>query len=151
VQQTVTDNLAADYRAVYYEHVVASGDPSSWTFTISATANAAAAAVAYRGVGTPPVDASSNARFQGAVFTAPSLTTTHANDLLVAMFIQAQSMTLGWLAPTGMQVAVTAGDIGIFDAEQPVAGASGDKTAGFTIGGAIPGVGAVDFVALAPE
>ena len=66
------------------------------------------------------------------------------------MYVQAQSMTLGWQAPTGMQAALLAGDIGMFDAEQPTAGASGDKIAGFSVG-AVPGIGAVDYVALTPK
>ena len=49
-----------------------------------------------------------------------------------------------------MQIAVTAGDIGFFDVEQPVAGPSGSKAASFSIGN-VPGVGGVDYVALTPK
>jgi hypothetical protein len=136
---------------VYFEHVTAAADPLSWTFTLSATANVAAVAVAYRSVDpTAPIDSASNAMFAGATFIAPSVTTTHPNDYLVTMFVQAQNMTLAWQAPAGMQTASAAGDIAFFDVEQPTAGPSGDKTASFSIG-AIPGIGAVDFVALTPQ
>ncbi len=75
---------------------------------------------------------------------------THANDYLVAMFVQVPSMSIGWVAPTGLQTAVDDGAIGIFDAEQPTAGASGDKTASFVVGG-VPNIGGVDFIALTPN
>lgn len=151
VQQEISDNLAADYRAVYFQHTTSASDPPTWSFVLSGSAAVVAAEVAYRNVDTTaPIDATGTGKFQGATFTAPTITTTHANDYLVTMFVQAQNMTLGWQPPPDMQVAVTQGDIGIFDVEQPVAGPTGTKTASFNIG-AVPGIGAVDFVALAPK
>ncbi|MCA1663149.1 MAG: hypothetical protein LC659_02550, partial [Myxococcales bacterium] len=78
------------------------------------------------------------------------ITTTHANDELVTMFVQAQSQPLAWRAPAGMDVAVDDGAIGIFDAAQAGPGATGDKQASLGSLG-IPGVGAVDYVALTPK
>jgi hypothetical protein len=151
VHQDISDNVAGDYRVVYFQHVAAAGDPSSFLFSLSATANVTAAEVAYRNVdATTPIDVATNAKFQAAQFVAPSITTTHANDFLVTMFVQAMSSTLNWVPPTDMQVAVTQGDIGIFDVEQPPTGPTGTKTASFGIG-SVPGVGAVDYVALTPK
>jgi hypothetical protein len=151
IHQMLSENAAGNYGVVYLQHVAAAGDPSSFTFGLSASTNVTAAAVDYRNVDpTTPIDAAANAKFQGTQFVAPSITTTHANDFLVTMFVQSMSSTLGWVPPTGMEVAVSAGDIGFFDVEQPAAGATGTKTASFNIG-AVPGVGAVDFVALTPK
>ena len=151
VHQELSDNLAADYRAVYFEHVTSSAaDPASWTFTLSGTADVAAADVAYRSVdSTTPIDTAANATFEGAAFVAPSITTTHANDYPRHHVRAGAEHDARLAGAADMQIAVTQGDIGIFDVEQPTAGATGDKTASFSIGAVR--IGAVDFVALVPQ
>jgi hypothetical protein len=139
-----------EFHAVWY-YKVAATEPSSWTFALSASTNAAASAVAYRSVdAAAPIDVSTTQQFEGASFVAPSITTTHAGDMLVTMFVQGQSGTLNWHAPTGMQTAADNGPIGIFDVTQPTAGATGDKQATLGIV-SVPGIGAVDYVALTPK
>jgi hypothetical protein len=143
--------VGGEFHAAWYFHVAADGEPATWTFTLSAQTNGAtAAAVAYRGVDdTAPIDTAAQQQFEATTFAAPSLTTTHANDMLVAMFVQAGGSGVNWTGPSGMQTAVDDGAIGIFDAVQANPGASGTRTAGAPAG--IPNVGAVDFVALTPQ
>jgi hypothetical protein len=149
VHAELMGNLTAPYHATWLYARVTAGGPSSFDFLLGANASSAGALVAYRGVAaTTPVDTATNHTFEATNFIAPAITTNHANDMLVAAFVNAMSQGLSWTAPTGMQSAVTIPPIGIFDALQPTAGSSGDKQAG--LGLPIPGVGAVDFLALVP-
>jgi hypothetical protein len=149
VHADLSDNVSSNYRATWLYKRVSAGDPASYSFQLGATANSAGALVAYRGVATmAPIDAATNQMFRGAAFIAPSITASHANDMLVAGFVDAMSQGLGWTAPSGMQTAVSISQIGIFDAIQPTAGATGTREA--SLGLPVPGIGAVDFLALAP-
>jgi hypothetical protein len=143
--------IGGEFRALYFVYVAGPAEPATWTFTLGGTSSTTAAAVAYRGVdGTHPVDVSTTNQFEGAAFIAPSITTTQNGDELVTLFVQAQNQSLTWKAPTGMDVAVDASAVAIFDVSQPAAGATGDKQA--TLGGlSLPGIGAVDYIALQPK
>jgi PKD repeat protein/methionine-rich copper-binding protein CopC len=71
-----------------YVHVASASEPTSTTWTFSKAGSAAGGIVAYAGVDTTtPVDASAGqAASNSATITAPSVTTTAANDVLVAFF-----------------------------------------------------------------
>jgi hypothetical protein len=139
--------VGGEFHAAWYWHVLGATEPPAFAFVLNASSNSTAAAVAYRGVdGAMPIDVAGQQQFEGAPLTAPSITTTRANDVLVAMFVEASSSGLPWSAPSGMQIAVDDGAVGIFDATQAAAGATGARTAS-----GIPNIGAVDFVALAPK
>ncbi|HEX9100896.1 MAG TPA: hypothetical protein VF997_01765, partial [Polyangia bacterium] len=136
--------LGNEFHAAWYSHFVVASEPPAWVFQLSASSGSTAAAVAYRGVdGTAPIDVAAQQQFEAASLIAPSITTTHANDMLVTSFVQAATGSLAWSAPTGMQIAVDDGAVGIFDATQTAAGATGDKQAAIGPVG-VPNVGAVD-------
>jgi hypothetical protein len=137
-----------NYRAGYFYRVLGAGEPSSYTFSLAATAKISAAVlVVYRNVdNTQPIDVSMTQTFVGTALDAPSITTRQPNDQLLTMFVDATpSTSVAYTAPPGMQPAGTAPPIFFFDAPQPVPGATGDKQPGGGVGIAI---GAVDFVAL---
>ena len=145
---TMHDDIAVaqKFHAAWFYKRYSASDPSSAVFSVSnSPATVAAVIVAYRGVdGTTPIDAAMSRQFIGTPYVAPSITTTHANDMVVAMFVD-QSQATGLATPSGMMSAVDDTAIVVFDELQPSAGASGTKSAGN-----FPGIGGVDFVALAP-
>ncbi len=152
---TVSSDLSgvtgAAFRATWLDHFVAAGDPTTYSFGLSgAPKTSAAGLVAYRGVAASPIDVAMETTFEGQAFVAPSLTTTHANDMLLAMFVNESTSGTGlsWTGPAGMATAVNLAPIGMFDGTQPVAGATGTKQAFFGIN--VPAIGAVDFVTLIP-
>jgi hypothetical protein len=140
------------FRATWLDHFVAAGDPTSYSFALSgAPKTSAGGLVAYRNVATPAIDVSMTTPFEAATFVAPSLTTTHANEMLLTMFVNESTSGsgLGWTGPTGFATAVNLTPIGMFDALQAAAGATGPESAFFVVN--IPGIGAVDFVTLIPQ
>lgn len=145
---SISDGLTGTFHAAWYTHLAAAGEPPGYVFMIDNPSGSAVAAalVAYRGVApAAPIDTADSRLFTGAPFVAPSVTTTHAGDMLVAMFVnQTQSLILK--APNGMGTAVEDQVIYFFDALQPTLGPSGPKATN----NALPGLGAVDFVALSP-
>jgi hypothetical protein len=143
-------SVGANFRATWLYTRVGASAPSHYDFTLAVAANnSAGALVAYRGVdGTAPIDAATNQLFEATNFDAPAITTRHANDMLVAAFVNAMSQGLSWTAPSGMQSAVASGPTGIFDGVQAMPGTTGDKQASFNF--PVPGFGAVDFLALTP-
>jgi hypothetical protein len=136
------------FRATWLYHFAGASEPTSYTFTLSGSPSLSAGGIVdYRGVANPPIDASIKELFEPASFEAPSITTTQVNDYLVAMFVNGSSMSgVTWTAPAGMNSAVNNSVIGMFDQNMPTAGATGTKQA--TAGVNVPGLGAVDFIAL---
>jgi hypothetical protein len=136
------------FRATWFYHFAGASEPASYDFQLSASPDTSAGGIVdYRGVATPPVDVGTSQLFEGTTFIAPSITTTHPNDYLVAMFVDGSPMSgVTWTAPAGMNSAVNNGAIGMFDQLQAVAGASGTRQA--IAGLNVPGIGAVDFIAL---
>jgi hypothetical protein len=120
-----------------YTHGVGSSEPSAYTFTLSSSQAAAAAVFDFAGVDTAnPVDVSGGQiNGSGPTITAPSITTTAANDVIVGLFGIGTSTTIA--APTGMhgdgQAASTAGTykVTLEGADQLItsAGATGARTA----------------------
>jgi chitodextrinase len=120
--------------------VAGSAEPASYTFTLSASQAAAGGILSYTGVNTSsPIDTSggqSNA--SSMAVTAPSITTSVPNALVVGFFGIASAATI--TAPAGMsergEQASTAGsfkvDSEVADALQSAAGASGSKIAAAT-------------------
>ncbi len=146
------DNASGgNFHVAWFFKVAGASEPASYAFPVGGQPGMVAAALAvYRGVdGNAAIDDATNRTFVAAAFTAPSITTRHPGDLLLAMFVDATGSSLTWNPPAGMQSAVDMPVIGFFDATQPTAGATGPRTATLSFGG-VPGVGGVDFVALAP-
>lgn len=115
--------------------VAGASEPASYTFTGASTGTIAA----YSGVdNTTPVDVSSLDGAGGAgTPTAASLTTTAANEMLVAGF--ADTATVTWTAPTGMTQeaplpVTTSSNVMVSDVIQVAAGASGVKASSSTDG-----------------
>jgi MSHA biogenesis protein MshQ len=122
--------------ALYYR--VATGtEPSSYTWTLSQVETSAGGIASYTGVNIDnPVDISgASVGASGTTLTAPSVTTTNANDMLLALFGDGKPNTTV-TNPTGMtqewdQFNAAAGtiDASMSDVLQASAGASGTKVA----------------------
>jgi hypothetical protein len=136
VRRTNMGSIAA---MAVYTHVFAPGE-NSFTWTTNVTVGAAVFMAAYSGVNAAsPVEVSAGASVASAAGTsivAPSVTTTTANDMLVASYYGWRNGGRGttWLAPVGMtelgDATTTTSRSGTLDgALQPGAGASGTKTA----------------------
>jgi hypothetical protein len=136
VRRTNMGSIAA---MAVYTHVFAPGE-NSFTWTTNVTVGAAVFMAAYSGVNAAsPVEVSAGASVASAAGTsivAPSVTTTTANDMLVASYYGWRNGGRGttWLAPVGMtelgDATTTTSRSGTLDgALQPGAGASGAKTA----------------------
>jgi hypothetical protein len=152
MQHAFLDGSASgNYAATWLFHVAGPNEPASWTFVVAAgPTSVAGALVVYRNVATSaPFDTQTSASFVASGFTAPSITTTVANDMLVAMFVDGTMSGLSIGAPSGMSSAISSDPIGIFDALQPTTGPTGSKTA--PLSPSPLGIGAVDYVALAPR
>jgi len=151
--QHVGDSSTMDFGAFY--HVVAGGDPASHSFSWTGSTNryATGGITAYRNVDNDnPVDVNGVYGSGGGnvtSFPAPSITTTAANEMIVATYGVAANAT--WTPPAGMaervdQVAGTSTtyvSIEQDDELQPgPPGASGTKTATSSVAG---GGGAIIF------
>jgi len=135
---------------LYYR--VASSEPASYKWTFSASEAATAGIAAYSGVSTTnPIDASSGAgsSANGTSITAPAVTTTAPNDMVVGFFstgknqviTQPSGMTEHWDVTPGSAIESETADV-----LQASAGSSGSKTA--TVSGSASWVG--QLVALLP-
>jgi hypothetical protein len=141
-------NLA---QALYYK-VATSSEPSSYTWTFGTSHSASGGILDYTGVSTSiPIDTSGGqVGSSGTAVTAPSVTTTVANDML-ADFSGIQALTT-FTAPSGMTKEYDSfnnsgsTDSSANDALQATAGSSGSFTA--TAGISSPWVG--QLVALEP-
>jgi outer membrane biosynthesis protein TonB len=96
------DPNGTSVRQAIYLHVATDNEPASYNFTFSRSAATTAIMMAFGGVDTSnPVDASSGqANDKSTLVTAPSLTTTAANDVLVGIFGIANQST--FTPPSGM-------------------------------------------------
>ncbi len=97
-----TDTFTSSLRMHAYWRVATASDPASWTWTFSGSRLAAGAIHAYSGVDTAsPIDASGGAPAPAAsvTATAPSITTTVPNTMLVAFFANLADST--WTPPAG--------------------------------------------------
>jgi hypothetical protein len=120
---------ATNTRGAWYVHTVAIGEPPQTTFVLNQTTEASAVAVAYRGVSTStPVHAADYAALpSGKAFTAPSITTTVPDTLLVGMFIG--DFNGVWTAPPGMTLRGQTPVVAAYDERFAGVGASGPRTA----------------------
>jgi RHS repeat-associated protein len=131
----VTTGSAAGVQLTTWSHVVAAGDPASWTFTLSQTARAAGAVSSYTGVDTvTAVDATgTGTNVSGVTHTAPSVNTGGANRLGIT--ITAPTAITTMTPPSGSTEradqagGATAPTVSIETSDFPiaVAGASGTK------------------------
>jgi cellulose synthase/poly-beta-1,6-N-acetylglucosamine synthase-like glycosyltransferase len=137
---TATASTAATGYVLYtYRHVAGASEPSTYTWTFSASASIAAWAGSYSGVDTTtPVDlAPSSASTTGTTFTTATATPNYADEMIVPAFIVANNST--WTAPAGMTaegnpIAGTAPSLAVFDGIQPLA-ASFSRTATASVSG----------------
>jgi hypothetical protein len=87
-------------QAIYYKFA-GSSEPANYTWTFSTSQKASGGIIAYTGVDDSiPIDASSGATGSGMSMTAPGVTTTVADAMVVGFFGIARST--GITAPTGM-------------------------------------------------
>ncbi len=96
------DPNGTSVRQAIYLHVATDNEPASYNFTFSRSAATTAIMMAFGGVDTTnPVDVSSGqANAKSTLVTAPSVTTTTANDMLVGVFGIANQSTFA--PPSGM-------------------------------------------------
>jgi hypothetical protein len=131
-------NLGAIAAVAVFTHVLAAGE-TSFTWTTSVTVGGAIFMAAFGGVDpVHPVDVSSGQAFNAVstTYSAPSVTTSVANDMLVAGYFAWRNGAHGtsWTPPVGMtelgDASNTTSRFGALDdAVQAVAGVSGPKTA----------------------
>jgi RHS repeat-associated protein len=151
----VASHAVSSMTTAVYSHVAGASEPSSYTFGLSASAQAAGGISSYTGVDTTtPVDKASASWSSSASTNVAlgSVTTTSDNDMLVA-FVGAKAATTAtpptglaerWdLASTGAsnQVTAEASDLGL-----GAAGSTGSKSATLAASAAYSGA----LVALAP-
>jgi MSHA biogenesis protein MshQ len=140
VDSTSTSGSAMT-QAVFWRRVgVIGSEPASYTFSFSSNARASGAVSAYRNVDTlgSPLNVSGVTSANGAAsITLPTLTTTQANTMLVALLGSSRAAN-GHSVPTGMtaeryEVDTSAGPNGVNasldDQVQAAAGSTGAKTA----------------------
>jgi MSHA biogenesis protein MshQ len=135
--QVLTDNNGTSISTTIFSKVATASEAAQYAFTIGSNARAAGAIVAFRGVdNTTPVNVSgSQTNAASTTYTAPSVTTTKANTMLVSFFA-ATNGNGSVSTATGMTQAFAAGTtaassgvvIGSSYATQATAGASGTKT-----------------------
>jgi hypothetical protein len=144
--------VRSDGRASIYVRV-ASAEVSSYTWTLSSSASAAGALVAYSGADPAPIMVTSGkVNESSASITAPSVTTTMANAMVVGFFGIGKKSAV--TAPTGMtdRVALQSApgqpelSLEVSDLMKVTVGATGDKVASSTLAGANAG----ELVALKP-
>jgi fibronectin type 3 domain-containing protein len=138
-----TITASTTLREATYIHVVGSSETSSYRWTFSAAQNASGTIIAYVGVdNTAPVDVSSGAPNASSTnATAPALTTTNSNELLLASFGVAANATV--TPPVGMleQAEILGGGgnsrvvTETSDQEIALAGSTGSRTATLTKAG----------------
>jgi hypothetical protein len=147
---TELGGLSTNFHATWLYHVAGAAEPMSYDFPLTSTPNESSGGlVVYRGVAMPPIDAATSQTFgTGPSYDAPSITTTHANDELVGMFVDSTGSGFSLSPPSGMQAALSGPVVYMFDQVQTQIGATGDKVAGGHFGVA---VGGVDYVALTPR
>jgi len=145
--------VRSDARGTLYSRVASSTEAASYAWTLSASRAAAGAMAAYSGVDSSPIMASSGQRNGGSVsITAPSVTTTAPNAMVVGFFGVARRTAL--TQPSGMIERVERQSapgkpelsVELSDYVQALSGATGDKVA---VSG-VPGDGVGQLVALAP-
>lgn len=129
VNNTNSEGLAV------YRKVAGGSEPASYAWTFASSRSLSAGILAFTGVdNTTPIDVENGqTTASNTTHATPTITTTQANDLLVAFFAIPQSAT--WTPPTGMteQVDVPETNRGnsleIDTVAQASAGATGTKTA----------------------
>ena len=109
-------------------------EPASYSWTWGTSIRASGGILAYSGVdGTNPIDASSGASGSNNLPTAPSLTTTANDAVLVAFFGMNTTVATIFTEPAGMTERYEVQETGVAsesaDGPQPLAGPSGPKTA----------------------
>ncbi len=158
-QVFATSNGLTQY--IYYK-VATDSEPASYTWTISPARVVAAGLALYRGVtsNTAAIINASGAQTQGGVngsITAPSITATVANTMLLAFFAGASNTTITANSPLTGQYSLNNGGTNVADGAGyqllTAAGATGTRTATVRKGAKLAGSGNAvgQMVALAPS
>jgi hypothetical protein len=146
------DSIKDMLRQAVYVKVARADDPATFTWSVSAARRLAGGITTFSGIDPAnPVDAVNGATANGSTVTAPGVTTTVANTVLVDLTAVASDGTLS--APAGMTEAWEASALGastrkntqgavasLSHALQPAIGATGSRTATVTAAGRAIGV-----------
>ncbi|MEK9135584.1 MAG: hypothetical protein AAB393_00555, partial [Bacteroidota bacterium] len=95
------DNRTSQVSQAIYYKVAGASEPASYTWTLSPSDAASGGIVAYSGANTSsPIDASSGGTGSSNIVTAPSVTTTAADEMVVGFFGHDNATT--FTPPSGM-------------------------------------------------
>lgn len=131
----VRDQLAAAgtpdaYHALVYSHVATASEPASYTFGSPAGTYVDVQVAAYTGA--TAVDTVASTAVTGASISAPSITTSRANERLVVIFIDFAGGS--WTTASGMTRRSNFDSNSLQDQLRATAGATGVRTASDTSG-----------------
>ncbi len=116
---------AQAFHAIVYKHVATANEPSQYTFDVPSGVWTDVQIAAYTGV--TAVDTSAGASATGTSVTAPSLTTSRANELLVVFYVDFEFGP--WTTSSGLTVRSSFDSNSLQDALIPAAGPTGTHTA----------------------
>jgi hypothetical protein len=136
-QHVRTESAGAGAGAVtqsVFVKVASASEPASYTWTWATNVRGSGGILAYSGVDTAsPINASSGTAGSGSLVTAPSVTTTADNAMLVGFFGMNWPGGTSFVEPVGMTERYDVAGEGVSsesaDAAQLLAGPSGSKTA----------------------
>ena len=118
------------FHAIVYKHVATASEPSEYTFDVPSGAYTSVEIAAYSGV--TAVESSAGASATGTSITAPSLTTSQANELLVVFYVD---FAYGpWSTASDLTLRSDFDSNSLQDALIPAAGPTGTRTATNTHG-----------------
>jgi probable HAF family extracellular repeat protein len=118
------------FHAIVYKHVATANEPSEYTFDVPSGVYTSVEIAAYTGVST--VESSAGASNTGTSITAPSLTTSQANELLVVFYVD---YAYGpWTTSSGLTLRSDFDSNSLQDALVPAAGPTGTHTASNSYG-----------------
>jgi probable HAF family extracellular repeat protein len=127
---------ATAFHAIAYTHTVTTTEPTTYAFTAPDGVWIGGQIAAYHGV--TGVDAAASASATGTHVSAPSVTTSHASDLLVTAFVDFDGGT--WSTPSAMTRRSDFDGNSLDDAVVAAAGASGAKVATDTSSSALAAI-----------
>ena len=119
-----------DIHGWFYVHTIGLTEPIATTFTFTATSYASAIGVAYRNVRRlNPVDTAAYGGSAANPLAAPSVTTTVADEMLVAIYLANDTVSAVWVGPSDMTARGQTGIAAAFDSPFGAAGVTGARLA----------------------
>lgn len=128
--QLTGEGTYAAFHALVYTHVATANEPESYTFAAANDVYVDIQIAAYRG--TTGIQAIASSAATASSIAAPSLTTTQANERLIAIFIDFEGGV--WTVAPGMTERASFDSNSLQDEVRPVAGPTGTRTASDTTG-----------------